>query len=315
VSTPRIIVIVGCTATGKGAVARALARRLGAEILSIDSMKIYRGMDVGTAKPSAADRAAIPHHLIDVVDPWEAFSGAEFVARADQAVAQIHARGRPVIAVGGTVMYFKFFYEGLFAGPAADADLRAEIRRRAAEHGAEALHAELEAVDPDAAARIHRNDVRRIERALEVHRLTGRPISQLQQQWDVGARRRPEWRWTLIGLRREREEANRRINERVRRMVAAGLVEEARRIWSDSRGVSRQARQAVGYAELFAHFEGGWSLDEAIERIKIHSRRLAKQQRSWLKRQADVRWIDLVPDDTAESLLPRVIERLSPEAP
>lgn len=304
--TPRIIAIVGCTATGKGAVARALAREHGAEILSIDSMKIYRGMDVGTAKPSTADRTEIRHHLIDIVEPWESFSGADFVVRADEAAAEIHARGRPIVAVGGSVMYFKFFYEGVFAGPAADSSLRAEIRERAESIGAEALHEELRAVDPDAAGRIHRNDIRRIERALEVYRLTGQPISRLQQQWDVGGARRPDWNWTLIGLRREREEANRRINERVRRMVAEGLVEEARRIWSDPHGVSRQARQAVGYAELFDHFEGGCALDEAIERVKINSRRLAKQQRSWLKRQPHVRWLDLTDSDTAESVLARL---------
>ena len=130
---PHVIVILGCTASGKGAVARCLAERMGAEILSIDSMKVYRGMDIGTAKPSSADRAAIPHHLVDIVDPWEAFSAARFVECADQAAAEIHARGRPVIAVGGTVLYFKSFYEGLFAGPSADESLRAQLRRRADE--------------------------------------------------------------------------------------------------------------------------------------------------------------------------------------
>jgi len=301
----RVIAIVGCTASGKGTLARALAWELGGEILSVDSMKVYRGMDIGTAKPTTEQRAAIPHHLIDAADPWESFSAARFVELGDRAVAEVHGRSRPVIAVGGTVLYFKCFYEGMFAGPSADAAIRAEIRARAAREGLEALHAELARIDPTAAARIHRNDLRRIERALEVYRLTGRPISELQKQWDNESVRRPEWDWILIGLRRDREAANRRINERVRRMVAAGLVEEARRIWSDPRGVSNQARQAVGYAELFDHFAGHLTHEDAIEQVKINSRRLAKQQRTWLKRLQGVCWIDVEESDDAGSILRR----------
>lgn len=302
----RVITILGCTASGKGTLARALASELDGEIVSVDSMKVYRGMDIGTAKPTAEQRAAVPHHLLDVADPWESFSAARFVELADRAVAETHGRNRPVIAVGGTVLYFKCFYEGMFAGPSADPAIRAEIRERAEREGLDALHAELTRIDPEAAARIHRNDLRRIERALEVHRLTGKPISELQKQWDRESLRRPDWNWLLIGLRREREVANRRINERIRRMIAAGLVEEARQIWSDPRGVSDQARQAVGYAELFDHFEGGLSLEEAIEKIKIDSRHLAKAQRTWLKRLKDVQWIDVEENEDVASVLSRV---------
>jgi tRNA dimethylallyltransferase len=286
-----------------------LAAELDGEIVSVDSMKVYRGMDIGTAKPTAAQQAAIRHHLIDVADPWESFSAARFVALADRAVDETHARGRPVVAVGGTMLYFKCFYEGMFAGPSADPQLRAELRVRAESEGLDALHAELATVDPEAAARIHRNDLRRIERALEVHHLTGRPISELQKQWDSTSIRRPDWTWTLIGLRREREEASRRINDRVRRMIAVGLVDEARRIWSDPRGVSDQARQAVGYAELFDHFEDKLDLDDAIERIKINSRRLAKQQRTWLKRATEVNWVDVREQDDETALLARLRPR------
>ncbi len=302
----RVIAILGCTASGKSETARRLAEQLGGELVSVDSMKVYRGLDIGTAKPSPAARAATPHHLIDVVDAWESFSAAQFVRLADEAIAGIHARGRPAIVAGGTVLYFKAFYEGLFDGPGADAQLREEIRAEAAQHGVEALHAQLAAADPQAAARIHPNDLRRVERALEVLRLTGRPISSLQQEWERGRLRRPDWRWRLIGLRREREAANRRINERVRRMIDAGLVDEARRIWSDPRGVSRQASQAVGYAELFTHFDGRRTLDDAIERIKINSRRLAKHQRSWLRRFAELTWVDCDAPD-AEAMYARVL--------
>jgi tRNA dimethylallyltransferase len=296
----RVIVVLGCTATGKGALARALAGHLRAEIVSIDSMKVYRGMEIGTAKPSAAARAAIPHHLIDVVDPSEPFSAARFVELADRAVAEIHARGHPVVAVGGTVLYFKCWYEGIFEGPAADPAIRAEIRRRAAAEGLDALHAELARLDPQAAARIHPHDLNRLERALEVYQLTGQPITALQQQWDASALRRADWRWLLIGLRRSREATNRRV----KRMIELGLLDEARRIWADPRGLSPQARQAVGYAELFEHFAGRLSLDEALEQIKIHSRRLAKHQRTWLKRLRNVQWQDAEGVEDTAVLLP-----------
>jgi tRNA dimethylallyltransferase len=304
----RLIVILGCTASGKGELARSLAARIGGEILSIDSMKVYRGMDIGTAKPSPAERAAIVHHLVDVADPWESFSAARFVELADEAVQAAHGRGKPIVAVGGTVLYFKSFYHGLFEGPEADAAFREQIRQRARTEGAAVLHAELQRVDPQAAERIHRNDLRRIERALEVHHLTGTPISRLQAQWEAPTIRRPDWAWTLIGLRRERESGSRRINERVRRMVETGLVEEARRLWSDPRGVSREAAQAVGYKELFDHFEGRWPLEHAIEQVKIHSRHLAKQQRTWLRRLPGVHWIDV---DHGPAKVDEVVERVT----
>lgn len=305
-----MIAILGCTASGKGALARELAPLLGAEIVSIDSMKVYRGMDVGTAKPPVAERTAVPHHLIDVADPWESFDVARFVALADAAVDSIHRRGNPAIAVGGTMLYFKAFYEGLFEGPGADPFFRAVLRARAAELGAEMLHAELMRVDPAAASRIHPQDIRRTERALEVFTLSGRPITELQRQWDSGASRRSDWAWTLIVLGRDREAASRRINERVRRMVAAGLVEEARRIWTDPRGVSRQARQAVGYSELFDHFMGKLTLEEAIERIKIDSRQLAKHQRTWLRRVAGAHRIELAADEESTNRVREVLKLL-----
>ncbi|RMF82452.1 MAG: tRNA (adenosine(37)-N6)-dimethylallyltransferase MiaA [Planctomycetota bacterium] len=304
----RVIVILGTTASGKSALARGLAAALDGEVLSIDSMKVYRGMDIGTAKPSPQQRAAVPHHLIDVADPWESFSAARFVTLADQAVEEIHQRRRPVIAAGGTTLYFKCFYEGMFEGPPAHPEFRSALRTRIEREGLDALHAELARIDPAAAERIHRNDRRRIERALEVHHLTGRPISDLQRQWDRAGPRRTDWRWTLIGLRWPKEIAARRINARVRRMIDAGLVEEARRLWNDPRGLSEQARQAVGYRELFEHFQGRYTLDDAIERIKIDTRRLAKAQRTWMKRLPGVAWIDLDEGDAVETVLPRAYE-------
>jgi tRNA dimethylallyltransferase len=284
------IAILGTTASGKSGLALRLAQHLAGEIVSIDSMKIYRGMDIGTAKPSRETRALVPHHLIDVAEPSESFSAAQFVERADAAIDDIHARGKPVILSGGTILYFQCLYRGMFEGPGASDEFRRQLRERAAHEGLEALHAELARIDPQAAGRIHRNDAKRIERALEVFHLTGTPISRLQRQWGTGQPRRADWRWTLIGLRRPQAEESRRINERVRRMLANGLIEEVRALWTSEK-LAPQAAAAVGYAELMAHFRGEFTLEEASERIKINSRRLAKHQRTWLRRMTEIRWI------------------------
>ncbi|MCD6304083.1 MAG: tRNA (adenosine(37)-N6)-dimethylallyltransferase MiaA, partial [Planctomycetes bacterium] len=211
----KVYFILGCTAVGKGAVGRALARRTGGQIVSVDSMKVYRRMDIGTAKPSAADRAELPHHCIDLVEPSEGFSAAMFVAHADRAIAEIARAGAVALAVGGTSLYIRALAEGLFDGPGADEGLRRRLHDRARREGTEALHAELARVDPQAAQRIHHNDRRRIVRALEVFQATGRPISQLQRQWD----RTRRYDCVFIGLRRERHDQNRRINRRAKRMI------------------------------------------------------------------------------------------------
>ncbi|MFW6061738.1 MAG: tRNA (adenosine(37)-N6)-dimethylallyltransferase MiaA [Planctomycetota bacterium] len=299
--------IMGCTAGGKGALGRELARRLGGQIISVDSMKVYRRMDIGTAKPLAEARREIPHWCVDVVEPWQKFSVAEFVSCADDAIARIRQAGDLPLAVGGTSLYIKALSEGLFQGPAAQPELRRGLRERAEREGLHTLHAELAAVDPEAGDRIHPNDEKRIVRALEVYHSTGRPISELQKQWDNQPRR---YDCVLIGLRREKPDRNHRINMRVKRMVQDGLVEEARALWEDPRGIAPQAAQAVGYAELFAHFRGEMSLDDAIERVKINTRQLAKKQRTWQRRFRGVTWFDLAPDDTAQTVADRVMQRL-----
>jgi tRNA dimethylallyltransferase len=288
----RTVVILGTTASGKNRLAIKVAEQLGAEIVSMDSMKVFRGMDIGTAKPSAEDQVRVRHHLLDVVDPWEAFSVKRFVDLADAAVDDIHARGKLAIVVGGTMLYFKAFYEGLFEGPSGDPEIRAKIRARAESEGLPALYAELKQVDPITAERVHANDLRRIERALEVYYQSGQPISTLQQEWGQQIRR-SDWRWLLVGVRRENENNSRRINMRVKEMVDAGLVEEARRLFDDPHGVGDQASQAVGYQELFEYFRGECPLEYAIEQVKIHSRRLAKHQRTWMRRLDGVHWIEV----------------------
>jgi tRNA dimethylallyltransferase len=303
----KLYFILGCTAGGKGTVGRELASRLGAQIISVDSMKIYRRMDIGTAKPSAQVRAAIPHHCLDLVEPSESFSVARYVEHADRAAGAIRAAGSIPLAVGGTSLYIKALTEGLFEGPAADAELRARLQERARTEGLAALHAELVWKDPQAGARIHPNDQKRIIRALEVHGATGQTISRLQTQWDAGQRR---YDCVMVGLRREKEDLHRRINLRVKRMIDAGLRDEAAALLAEPNPPGPQAAQAVGYAEMFEHLRGRCSLEDAVEAIKINTRHLAKKQRTWQRRWTDVIWIDCAPDDepakTADEILKRV---------
>jgi len=303
----RLYFIIGCTACGKGSLGRELARRLGGQIVSVDSMKIYRRMDIGTAKPSQAARAAIPHHCIDVVEPSGSFSVAQFVANADRAVCEIASAGAAALAVGGTSLYIKALSEGLFEGPSADAEARRRLRSRAADEGLAALHAELAGVDAEAAARIHPNDERRIVRALEVYQASGRTITELQRQWDTGHSR---YDAVFIGLRRDRADRNRRINLRAKMMMEAGLRDEVASLLAEPGGLSDQAAQAVGYAEMIDHLRSKCSLDEAFERIKINTRRLARKQRTWHRRFGDVTWFEAAPDEAPEALATRVIEKV-----
>ncbi|MCP4592268.1 MAG: tRNA (adenosine(37)-N6)-dimethylallyltransferase MiaA [bacterium] len=300
----RVTFIFGCTGCGKGGLGRALAERLEGEIVSVDSMKVYRRMDIGTAKPSAEDRARIPHHLIDVAEPAEEFSVGRFVELADAAIRDIHARGRPVLAVGGTALYLKALSEGLFDGPSADEEIRARLKAQADVVGNAGLHAELRAVDPVAAERIHPNDLRRIVRALEVYELVGQPISALQTQWDA---QRRQYDCGFVGLRRDLEDQNHRTNQRVRTMLSSGLVDEVRSLLAESPGLSSTACRAVGYSEIITHLSGGMALAEAVEKIKINTRQLAKSQRTWFKRFRQAHWIDLEPDSTASAVADALI--------
>lgn len=272
-----IPIIAGPTAGGKTALAVELALRLApAHVVSADSMLLYRGMDIGTAKPTATERGGVPHHLVDICDPAEAFTVHNWLRAATAAIGTILSSGSRPIVVGGTHLYIKSLLDGLFDGPGASESIRAELDAL----DNDALRAALLAADPAAAARLHPNDRRRTIRALEVFRLTGTPISALQKQWDAD---RPESPYRLVVLAWPTELINRRINDRVRQMVAQGFVDEARGLW-EARRLGPQAREALGYKQLFSHFEGRCSLDDAIEQIKIETRRFAKNQRTWLRR-------------------------------
>lgn len=296
---PPLTFIIGCTASGKAGLGLELARRTGGEIISMDSMKVYRRMDIGTAKPAPAVRAEIRHHLIDVVEPSEEFSVARYVEIAEVAIKEIQQRRRPIFIVGGTPLYLKSLSEGLFPGPGADPEIRARLTQFAARDGSPMLHERLREIDPPAADRIHPNDLRRLIRALEVYELTGRPISELQAQWDRGRKR---YECVYLGIRREKEDQHHRINDRVRQMMAAGFLDEVRSLLAETRPLSTAARQALGYAELIGHLEGKHALADAVELIKINTRQFAKAQRTWFRRFRETEWIDVCQTDTAESV-------------
>ena len=278
-----MLVILGPTASGKSELALRLAEEPGGEILSVDSMQVYRAMDIGTAKPSADEQKRVPHHLIDVVDANESFTTARFVELADAVIA---SAANPLIATGGTPLYYKSLFEGMFEGPGASAEIRDRLRAL----GNEELHARLAQVDSAAATRIHVNDTRRLIRALEVHELTGQPISALQQQWagGEGKHRHPA---VWVGLDWDREALNRRINGRVKAMITAGWLEETRALLDRFGDLSQTAAEATGYHELIEHLRGRMSLDDAIEQIKIATRQLARRQMKWLRRFPNVTWL------------------------
>lgn len=297
-----MILILGVTASGKGRLAFDLAQSLGAEIISIDSMKVYRRMDIGTAKPPQEARRRIKYHLIDIAEPSDSFSVGAFRDAALGAIEQIISLNRPVIAVGGTALYIKALLYGLFDGPGTDQRIRAELKARAQVQGLAELYCELTKIDPVAAERINPNDSKRIIRALEVYQLTGKPISSLQKQWDNSE---PKHDWTIIGLQREKTEESKRINSRVKKMVDAGFVDEVKSLLAEEKPLSKQARCAIGYAEIIEYLNGHISMEEATELIKKNTRRLAKNQRTWFKTFKNVHWLDIEPDEPPEKILSR----------
>jgi len=316
--------LTGPTAAGKTDVGIELARRLGAEIVSLDSMALYRGMDIGTAKPTAEQRAAVPHHLVDVIEPHEEYSLARYLDEAGRCVAEIRGRGREALFVGGTPLYLKGLLRGIFEGPPAARRLRRALREEAERDGPEALHRRLARLDPAAARRLHPNDLKRIIRALEVYQTTGRPISELQRQFDAG---RPADQCRVFVLDRPRPELHERINRRVDLMFAAGLIEEVRGLqqgWGSAGGretapssqsencigrkgtapfsqsknwesprppLSRTARQAVGYREVIEHLRGERGLAETVELVKRHTRQMAKRQMTWFRSLSECRFV------------------------
>lgn len=281
--------LTGPTAAGKTKVGLELAERLGAEIVSLDSMTLYIGMDIGTAKPTAEDRARVPHHLLDIVPPTEDFSLAEYLDAAHEKIAEIRARGKEVLFLGGTALYLKSLLRGLYQGPPPDWDFRRAIEEELKIVGTEELHKRLQMIDPLLAAKLHPNDKRRIIRALEVFRVTGEPLSHRQTHFEEGSR---SGQCKVFVLSWPREELHRRIDARVDAMFAAGFVEEVRGLIGRYGRLSRTASQAVGYREVMEHIscsggiEGAGalvSLASCVELVKARTRQFARRQETWFR--------------------------------
>jgi len=304
----RIVILIGPTASGKSGLAMALARHVGGEVVSADSQQVYIGMDIGTGKVTRQERAEVPHHLIDILRPDEPMTAQRFVEIADDAIAQVAARARPVIVAGGTMLYVRALLRGLFDGPPASDEIRQRLRDEAAGGGSpEALWQRLSKVDAEAAQRIDRNDLKRVIRALEVFELTGIPISEHQKRHDHSKvpRRYPA---RVVGLGTERELLYRRINRRVEQMFDQGLIDEVRALREAGYGPDLRSQAAIGYAETHQLLDGEFDFADAIRKTKKNSRRYARRQLSWYRRDPDIEWfadaseVDL--DDLGRYLTP-----------
>jgi tRNA dimethylallyltransferase len=282
-----LLAIVGATATGKSELALALAEELRGEIVNADALQVYRGFDIGTAKPGPDERARVPHHLIDILDPHERWSAGEFARRAREAIAGIEARGNVPIVVGGSGLYLRALFEGISPIPPGNPQVRSELERALAEKGLGALAAELARVDPETAARLGAGDTQRILRALEVARVTGRPLSSWIAEQPFGTQRVDAVRF---GLTLPRTVLYDRIAGRVARMVELGWVEEVARLLARGLDPGLPAFQAIGYRQIVRHLEGEWSLEQATAETVKATRRFAKRQETWFRREPDVTW-------------------------
>lgn len=295
---PRPVFIAGPTASGKSEIALALAEIINGEIISVDSMQVYRGLDIGTAKPSAADQKRVPHHLVDCVDLAAPFDAAKFLALAQTAVEQIQSRGRTPVFCGGTGLYFKAWLAGIGDAPAADAALRAELE---AAPQAELLR-ELELRDAATFAKIDRQNPRRVIRAVEVIRLSGGKFSEQRAGWAAAGAAD-----NFFVLSRGAADLQARINGRVDRMFAAGLVEEVRRLLADGLGGNRTAMQAIGYRQVVEHLRGERALAATVELVKGRTRQFAKRQLTWFRGQLGAEWVSVLPEDPAAAVAEKIV--------
>lgn len=296
--------LAGPTACGKSASGLILAKKIDAEIVSLDSMALFKGMDVGTAKPTADDRIQVPHHLIDLVSPAQEFSVADYFEAAHAVCVDIVNRNRVPLFVGGTGLYLRTLLRGVFDGPPADWVLRKQLEQQMAEQPADWLWNELKELDPVAAEKLHANDTRRLIRAIEVVKTTGQPLSEQQQQHPLPEAERPH---NVFWLHPDRAWLHGRINDRVNTMIDDGLVDEVRTLLQADPPISRTARQGLGYKEMIQHLEGGCTLPQAIEMIQTRTRQFAKRQHTWFRNLEECREIEIGepqdPGDIARQIL------------
>ena len=297
---PKVLVIGGPTASGKKRISLKLADRFNGEIVSADSRKIYRYLDIGTAKPSEEDRKVIPHHLIDIVDPDEPFSAGDWTACASKAVNDIHARGKLPILSGGTGFYLKAFMEGLSEGISSDPYIREQLERELDASGGAAMHRKLGEIDPVRAAELHENDTVRILRALEIWQVTGKTFTEMRNFPKITG---GEYGYFYLGVTRNRTELYRTIDIRAEKMMSAGLLNEIKSVLG--RGYTRDltSLDTVGYKEWFSYLDGERSYESCFELMKRNTRRYAKRQLTWFRAQPGIRWIDAEKPDEMELML------------
>jgi tRNA dimethylallyltransferase len=283
-------ILTGPTASGKTGIGFSVARRIDGEIISADSMLIYRGMDIGTAKPSLSMRERVLHHFIDIIDPWESYSVGKYVKDVEDLTGDISRGKRKFLIVGGSPLYIKGIIDGIFSGPEADWGIREELKKLAIQKGNLFVHGILQSIDPATAQKLHPNDLRRIIRAIEVYKKTRTQISLLHGQNSRGKR---QHNFRIICIARGKEDRYRRIDGRVEAMFKKGLVEEVRSLLDNSHGFSRQARQALGYKEVIHYLEGKCTLNEAKEMIKLNTHRFSKRQMTWFRSFSNVCWLEV----------------------
>jgi tRNA dimethylallyltransferase len=295
---PRLVIILGPTAVGKSAAALGLAEELNGEIINADSQQVYRYLDIGTGKPSVTERARVAHHVIDVVNPDEEFNAALFRRLASEAAADIHRRGKIALVCGGTGLYLKALTHGLFEGPGQDAAIRRELESDITEHGVGALYRRLEEIDPHVGSSIHPNDRQRIIRALEVYRLTGKPLGEWQKAHAFGD---SPFSVLKIGLHRDRADLYELINRRSESMIRAGLLEEVRGLVGKGFALQLKPLQSVGYRQMSAVIQGKIGLENALVEMQKETRRLAKRQLTWFRGDGEIHWYH--PESQKEQIL------------
>ncbi len=298
-----LVVVIGPTAVGKSQVAVQVAKRLGTEVLTADSRQVYRGMDIGTDKPTDAERQGVPHRLIDLVDPDEAFNTGRYRQAAVAEIERLYAAGLVPVVAGGTGLYIRTLLRGLCPAPQADPAVRAELLALSRAHGPERLYADLMRVDPDAARRLHPHDESKVLRALEVHRLSGRPLSVLQREH--GFQERP-FTTLVVGLTRSMADLYRRIEARIDWQLAHGMIEETRLLLARGYGRHLGAMKGLGYRQVAAYLAGECSYEEMVRRFKRDTRHFAKRQMTWFRKEPGVQWVGV--EETEP--LPRIVERV-----
>jgi tRNA dimethylallyltransferase len=302
-----LIVLVGPTAIGKSRVAIEVAKRLGTEVLTADSTQVYRGMDIGTDKPSPRERQEVAHRLIDLVDPDEPFNAGEYRRRAVAEIDRLHQEHRIPLVVGGTGLYVRALLRGLWPGPPVDWTLRRHLERAVQERGLAVMYQELTDVDPQTARRVHPNDSVKVLRALEIYRQTGLPASHAHAQH--GFQERP-FTALLLGLTMDRDALYRRIEERVHVEIENGLVEETRRLLSQGYARNLTSMKSLGYRQMAGFLEGEYDFDEAVRRLKRDTRHFAKRQMTWFRKEPQIEWVTVLPDESLSSMTTRIVKRV-----